>query len=228
MRNRSLKTDIIVDDIYDLISIEDGDQSALINKLKETFPSLNNEKIDELALIMFQLISKKKADLVEIVSTTPISFKTKNRKTYPVLKETIMSAKKSVTLTGYSISDHFDELLELIILKSKQGVYVELFFNNFEEVKHVFSDINIKNHKFFKVYNYSGVLGDDMASLHAKVLIVDEQKLFISSANLSYHGMVSNIEIGVLIDSIIKSRQVLDIFVELKRTNKFVLINQGD
>jgi len=225
MRNSSLKTDIIVDDILDVLSIEDNDLSLLNSKVSNYFPMLSEEKTNELSMIFLRIVQKGKGDSVEIVSTTPVSFKTKNRKTYPVIKDTILSAQKSITLTGYSISDHFDELLELIYLKSKQGIAVELFLNDFEEMKHIFNNIDIKNKTFFKVFTYSGNEDDAMASLHAKTLIIDEQKLFISSANLSYHGMISNIEIGVLIDSNTKSLQVLEIFQELKRVRKFIHIN---
>lgn len=225
MRNSSLNTDMIADEILDILSIEDDNDKSLALKIKEHFPSLSEAKVNELAMVITRLIDKNRGDLVEIVSTTPVSFKSKNRKTFPVLKEIIMSAHRSITLTGYSISDHFDELLNIINLKSKQGVQVELFLNDYESMKQVFNDIDIKNKSFFKVYNYAGIEGDDMASLHAKTLIVDEQKVFISSANLSYHGMISNIEIGVLIDSKSKAFQVIDIFEELKKTKKFELLS---
>lgn len=221
MQNSSLKTDIVVDEILNILSTEEADNQSLVSIIREQFSALSDEKIDELVMIVSRLVQKNKGDLVEIVTTTPISFKTKNRKTYPVLEETILSAKKSITLTGYSVSDHFNELLKLISLKSKQGIHVELFLNDYETMKKVFNDIDIKNKSFLKVYNYSGVEGDVMASLHAKTLVVDEEKVFISSANLSYHGMISNIEIGVLIESKSKASQVLEIFRELKRTRIF-------
>jgi phosphatidylserine/phosphatidylglycerophosphate/cardiolipin synthase-like enzyme len=225
MRNSSLKTDIIADEILEILLTEEIDDKSLNSILREHFCTLSEAKIDDLTMIISRLVDKNKGDSVEIVSTTPVSFKLKNRKTYPVLKEAIMSAQRSITLTGYSISDHFDELLNLINQKSKQGVSVELFLNNYEDMKQVFNDIDIKNKSFFKVFNYSGVEGDDMASLHAKTLVVDQKRVFISSANLSYHGMISNIEIGVLIESQEKANQILDIFKELKRTKKFSQVN---
>lgn len=225
MRNNSLKTDIITDEIMDILSVSEEDITEIKEKFKRDFPLLKEEYLEDLAMIISRLYQKNKGESVEIVSTTPVSFRTKNRKTYPVLKEMITSAQKNITLTGYSISDHFDDLLNLIHLKSKQGITVELFLNNYNETKHIFKDINISNRSFFKVYSYSGIDGDEMASLHAKTMIVDERKVFISSANLSYHGMVSNIEIGVMIDSKTKALQVLDIFKELKRTKKFIQVD---
>ena len=225
MRNNSLKTDIITDEIMDILSVSEEDITEIKEKFKRDFPLLKEEYLEDLAMIISRLYQKNKVESVEIVSTTPVSFRTKNRKTYPVLKEMITSAQKNITLTGYSISDHFDDLLDSIHLKSKQGITVELFLNNYNETKHIFKDINISNRSFFKVYSYSGIDGDEMASLHAKTMIVDEHKVFISSANLSYHGMVSNIEIGVMIDSKTKALQVLDIFKELKRTKKFIQVD---
>lgn len=225
MRNNSLKTDIITDEIMDILSVSEEDITEIKEKFKRDFPLLKEEYLEDLAMIISRLYQKNRGESVEIVSTTPVSFRTKNRKTYPVLKEMITSAQKNITLTGYSISDHFDDLLDLIHLKSKQGITVELFLNNYNETKHIFKDINISNRSFFMVYSYSGIDGDEMASLHAKTMIVDERKVFISSANLSYHGMVSNIEIGVMIDSKTKALQVLDIFKELKRTKKFIQVD---
>ena len=225
MRNNSLKTDIIADEIMDILSVSEEDITEIKEKLKRDFPLLKEEYLEDLAMIISRLYQKNKRESVEIVSTTPVSFRTQNRKTYPVLKEMITSAQKNITLTGYSISDHFDDLLDLIFLKSKQGITVELFLNNYNETKHIFKDMNISNKSFFKVYSYSGIDGDEMASLHAKTIIIDEHNVFISSANLSYHGMVSNIEIGVTIDSKTKALQVLDIFKELKRTKKFTQVN---
>ena len=38
--------------------------------------------------------------------------------------------ERNITLTGYSISEYFGEMIELIIQKSTQGVYVNLYLND--------------------------------------------------------------------------------------------------
>ena len=40
-----------------------------------------------------------------------------------------------------------------------------------------------------------------MAAAHAKIITVDDCRSLISSANLSYHGLEKNIEIGCVIES---------------------------
>lgn len=54
-----------------------------------------------------------------------------------------------------------------------------------------------------------------MAALHAKMLVIDREKMIISSANLSYHGMSGNIEIGTLIQSAKIGREIEDLFKNL-------------
>ncbi len=224
MWNNSLKTDLLTDEIIDILSSSNEDLNLLHEKLRKLFPSLSKDKIEELSMILSRVYVKNKEEKVEIVSTTPISFKTKNRKTLPVIKQMILSSNQSILLTGYSISDHIDELLELIFLKSKKGVRVDLYLNNYEETKRILNKFTIKGNTFLTIYNYSGIEEDAMSSLHAKTLIVDGYKMLISSANLSFHGMISNIEIGVYIESKSKCIQVLDIFKELKRTNVLKVI----
>lgn len=221
MRNKSLKIDILADELRSLFTLPEKDDELAVRKIKKEFPNLSTEDSVKVATLIDSLMNNKAVEKVEIVSTTPVSFKTSNRKTYPVIEELVSSAQKHIILTGYSISDHFEEMLDLINYKSKQGVLVELFVNDYEQIKVHLKKIEHTNRNFFRVYRYSGIEGDKMAALHAKTIIVDETKMLISSANLSYHGMVSNIEIGVLIESRPKCIQVINIFTELKKMKVF-------
>lgn len=56
---------------------------------------------------------------------------------------------------------------------------------------------------------------DKMAALHAKILAVDSDDVLISSANLSYHGMSGNIEIGTQVHSEKMVRQINELFKQL-------------
>ena len=49
---------------------------------------------------------------------------------------------------------------------------------------------------------------------------------FISSANLSYHGMEGNIEMGVLISSDKKAKNVEELLKQLKYQKVFNLISE--
>ena len=63
-----------------------------------------------------------------------------------------------------------------------------------------------------------------MAALHAKMIVVDECKSLISSANLSYHGMEGNIEAGIYIESEEKAREIEELLKNLKRLKVFEVV----
>lgn len=226
MRNRTLTTDILADKLKELLSLPEIGSEEIVAVLQKELPSLSNADALKAAMLIDSLIDNKNAESVEIVTTTPVSFKVKGRKTRPVIEKLIATAQKSIVITGYSISDYFEELLKMIEQKSQSGIHVELFINGYESHKKVLLNIDHKSRRFFKVYEYAGKSDDKMAALHAKTIIVDEEKTLISSANLSYHGLSGNIEIGTLITSKAKTAQLLSIFAELKRQKLFVMIQE--
>lgn len=223
MWNQSLAIDVLADYLLSELSVN-SDGSVAISEIKKVMPSVSDADALKICQLVYTLSLKDSGDNVEIVSTTPVSFRAKTRKTRPVIKELICEATQSILLTGYSISDHFDEFITLINSKSNQGIVVELFVNKYEHVKTVLAGIEHTNRRFFKVYEYTGKADDKMAALHAKTIVVDGVKTLISSANLSYHGLDANIEIGALIKSENKAVQVQSIFEDLKRQKIFTLI----
>jgi phosphatidylserine/phosphatidylglycerophosphate/cardiolipin synthase-like enzyme len=223
MRNNSLSIDILADALQDL-ALSEAEIGDVISLVKHELPSVSDEDAIKVFQLALAIGSRNSNDGVEIVATTPVSFKSKTRKTRPVIEELINGAEKSIQITGYSISDHFEDLLKLINAKSKRGVVVELFVNNYEKVRSVLLDIEHTNRRFFKVYSYAGKADDKMAALHAKTILVDGKRMLISSANLSYHGLDGNIELGALITSRRKVAQVQEIFSELKRQRIFTLM----
>ena len=71
-----------------------------------------------------------------------------------------------------------------------------------------------------QIYNYTNS-DDKMSALHAKILSVDGKRTLISSANLSYHGMSGNIELGCLVESEKIGKQMDDLFQQLYREKVF-------
>ena len=65
-----------------------------------------------------------------------------------------------------------------------------------------------------------------MAALHAKILMVDDVDVLISSANLSYHGMAGNIEIGTQVCSEKIAKQINELFKQLLFCKVFTAVNE--
>lgn len=188
--------------------------------IKEKFPSLCEEEIYNVIQMAIGLYNYKVQENVELVITAPNSFKLKALKTSIVVHDLINNAQRSITLTGYSISEYFSGLLEELLDKSRKGVYVNLYVNDFAGKQGQLDKLKLYKGRFLNIYDYNKG-SDRMAALHAKILVVDGFKTFISSSNLSYHGLEGNIEMGVLIDSHRKANNVEELFKQLRAQKVF-------
>lgn len=187
---------------------------TVITNLKKEFPSLSEQEIWQIIGLCVNVYSGKEAEKAELAITAPISFKLKARKINEVITNMIQDSQKSITLTGYSVSDYFSEMIDLIISKSQQGIYVRLYLNDYEKYKTNLKRLMDLRTKHLRVFDYQKQ-DDEMAALHAKTIVVDEKELIVSSANLSYHGMQGNVEMGIRLVSEDKAKQVESLLKEM-------------
>lgn len=187
---------------------------TVITNLKKEFPSLSDQEIWQIIGLCVNVYSGKEAEKAELAITAPISFKLKARKINEVITNMIQDSQKSITLTGYSVSDYFSEMIDLIISKSQQGIYVRLYLNDYEKHKTNLKRLMDLRTKHLRVFDYQKQ-DDEMAALHAKTIVVDEKELLVSSANLSYHGMQGNVEMGIRLISEDKAKQVESLLKEM-------------
>lgn len=190
-----------------------------VSMIKRSYPELTEAHCNDLVETIIESMNTVAPDKVSLVVTAPPSFTINARTTMNVVRSMIHDAEKSILITGYSLSSHFSELVDTIIQKSQQGVFVKFFVNNIDG-QPAFDKILRYQGRFLKVYNYSQE-NDKMAALHAKVISVDQKKSLITSANLSYHGQQGNIELGVLVESKQISKQIDDVFTKLIFSNVF-------
>ena len=148
------------------------------------------------ALAVVQTV-KRSSEIIDLSWTGPVQFSVEGRTTPSVMEEMILNAKDSIIITGYSITDdaeNFIRLLENAIDK------VEVIFvihsddksNNFEILANLW-----KKEKKPKVYSRTPGPLDVYFKIHAKMLVVDNFDLLVTSANLTWHGMSNNFEVGL-------------------------------
>lgn len=231
MWNSSIKIDYIaglIADALDNYSVNGVNASftKVIAELKEHFPNCRDEEITDIINLCMQLYSAKKTERADLVLTAPDSFRVKALRTKETLQKLIESTEKSLTITGYSISDYFADMLDVIIRKSQQGVYVRLYVNDMEKQKSALDRLMAYKSRFLQVYEYQKQEDDKMAALHAKLLVSDAKKSLVSSANLSYHGMQRNVEMGFLIESSEKAKQIEEVMKEMVRMKVFCQIRE--
>lgn len=68
---------------------------------------------------MVSATAQSNDDSAELVVTAPPSFALKTKPTKVTVREMLMGARKSILITGYSLSDYFAELVDCVIQKSQ-------------------------------------------------------------------------------------------------------------
>lgn len=190
-----------------------ADTKQSIPQIMKRYPCLSQKQAEEIYQLVTVASVEEKAVTASLVTTVPPSFSVRAKSTKNTVEGMIRGAKRSVLITGYSLSGYFADLVDVLIEKSQKGVYVKFFVNNIENQKGLDKLCRYKG-RFLHIYNFAGS-NDSMAALHAKVISVDEQQTLITSANLSYHGQEGNIELGTLVDSREIAKQVDYIFTHL-------------
>lgn len=219
MSTGSMSLDILLGQIQeDALS----NSNNAIAAIRRRFPLLSEKEAVEIHTLI-SAASASTSDSTSLVVTAPPSFAIKSKVTKVVVKEMLESADSSVLITGYSLSDYFNDLVDCIIQKSQKGVFVKFFVNNIDSQKN-FDKLCRYKGKFLKIYNYPK-RDDAMSALHAKVISVDKKQTLITSANLSYHGQEGNIELGTHIVSQDIAKQVEDVFTKLLFSKVFEEVN---
>lgn len=227
MWNTSVKVEYIAGLIYDALenySVKESNNyfNNAIEELKKHFPNCSDKEIMDILSLCMILYSSKKTPHVELVLTAPESFRMNTLRTEDILCKLIENTKRSLTITGYSVSDYFADMLDAIIRKSQQGIYVRMYINDIEKQKNALDKLMAYQSRFLQIYEYQKQEEDKMAALHAKLLVSDVKTSLISSANLSYHGMQGNVEMGFLIESQNKAKQIEAVMKEMVRMKVFV------
>jgi phosphatidylserine/phosphatidylglycerophosphate/cardiolipin synthase-like enzyme len=147
---------------------------------------------------------------LEFVWTGPIPEGSCFRRTDQALLEVIQGAQQTLTVVSFAIYK-IPEILTALQKAVSRGVNLTLIFEMPEE-----SDGKVAYNTLFSIdsallkrsklliwpKNKRPVSTDGkMGSLHAKFAIADDQKIFISSANLTNYAMTLNMEMGILVHS---------------------------
>ena len=102
MWNQSLVIDVLADELRESLSVN-AENESVVRLLKNALPSLTDEDALKVYQLASVLATPQNDESIEIVTTTPVSFHVKTRKTRPVIEELLEGAEKTILLTGYSI-----------------------------------------------------------------------------------------------------------------------------
>lgn len=152
------------------------------------------------AALAVETRAAKGREVVELSWTGPVQFSGADRGHEPVLADMIGSAAKAVTVVGYSITGGADGVIQLLARAASRGVAVTLVVHddggraNMDALRRAWSGGD-RPRMFTRDTSKEG----DYYKIHAKLVVVDSSDMLVTSANLTWHGMNRNFEVGLRI-----------------------------
>jgi len=177
---------------------EDVSARQLLSEVGTRFPDA-----DPVAVLVLLLQSLKieateprgNDAVVECVATLPQAYIVPTRPTRIVIREMLMAARRSVLAAGYLITEGSD-LLSLAHAAACRGVGITLVCDRgrdeAQRIRSTWPSIAPQPRLFVNSQPDS-----PDGKMHAKVLVVDDHHLLVTSANFTWHGQEVNIEYGL-------------------------------
>lgn len=118
------------------------------------------------------------------------------------LLELINATRQQLLLCCYAISSSALPVLKAIFEIAEQGAEVRIVCNSISSQHKAVQDylsqcLRTQVKGKFSVFDFKD--SGDNSALHAKVLVIDQHTALIGSANLSFHGMVANHEMALVV-----------------------------
>ena len=170
--------------------------------------------------------ARAEAEGVEIAWTYPGTVRPAVRTTGAVAREVIDGARRSLLVVGYSVT--VDPGLAGLAARTVAamgaaadgGVVVTAILHRDPKNRSALLKGWPSGREPPGIFTWPE-RADQMASLHAKVLVADSRDALVTSANLTYHGFEGNVEVGVRITGK-AAAQLEGVFHELIRVKDFV------
>jgi len=116
------------------------------------------------------------------------------------LERLFTSAKQDLSLTVYALGTDPERITTWLESALVRGVAVRMILNRSEE-QPAAAISGLKrlaaSYPHFSLFRFSG---PENSELHAKVIVADRRLALVGSSNLSWHGMVANHELALLVE----------------------------
>jgi phosphatidylserine/phosphatidylglycerophosphate/cardiolipin synthase-like enzyme len=144
---------------------------------------------------------------VEVVWTGPDTANVPFRRTEQVILQLLDGARDRVTLVSYAVYE-IPRVREALVRAAGRGVQLTVILETPDKVEgeHAYStlralgrDVAARARVYYWPREHRREQAGKIGKLHAKCLVADGSRIFISSANLTQHAFELNMELGVLI-----------------------------
>ena len=115
------------------------------------------------------------------------------------LHEAVQSATDEIVISCFSVTSGAQPLVTELHAALRRGILVRMIVNRLaQQAPSAVSELKrlATEYPHFELWDFVGEEGSD---LHAKVLCVDRQLAVLGSSNLSFRGLVTSYELGVVV-----------------------------
>lgn len=158
----------------------------------------------------------RNSDRATLVWTGPTEFEVRAQNTMETSKEMIAAAKRRVVILGYVVTKGALPLVKLLAAKQTKGIRIQIILDEAREQLPTIA-------RMWPSKTLPEIL-ESRTRLHAKLTLVDDTDILITSANLTYYGLKSNIEIGVRVRGRL-ALQASELINKLIEERHFTLLN---
>lgn len=164
---------------------------------------------------------------IEVARTGPSSRAFELRSTGTLSREIVEASRSTLLLVGYSVSVSRDrtglaaETVGAIVAAASRGVRVTAVLHRDPNNREALLRDWPAYARQPVLFTWPETPDDAMTKLHAKVLVGDRSDALVTSANLTYHGMETNIELGIRITGE-AAAQIEEHFRDLIRQDELV------
>ena len=117
------------------------------------------------------------------------------------IEKVFTQTRGEIQITAYSINTRAPKLFDLMLTALRNGCIIKLIVFRFDKLKnHVKKKLlDLEQKAGFLLYKYTPDKDDAEDALHAKIIVAKREKAILGSANLSWRGLVTNHEVGVVL-----------------------------
>jgi phosphatidylserine/phosphatidylglycerophosphate/cardiolipin synthase-like enzyme len=146
---------------------------------------------------------ERRLNRVTPVATTPRSA-LGARRSDAVLRDLIASASHELVVLGYEVSDR--DIITALAERASVGVSVDLLIDATQTPLARLAEAWPRGAGEARVWTTASADDGKPYRLHAKAVIADGRRCMVGSANLTYSGLHTNLELGVLLEGPVAKR----------------------
>ena len=200
---KKINSTITGDQIPDILGLT-GPRRITVQR---AFESIDSQSIKNLLESWLVLLKYKSHQAISptlcLTGINPEGYQIQVCDTYQTFLDLVKKAKKRIIIIGYHFTDGNEELIKRLDERLKKDrIEIKVLTD------HLISSIADGNHRFlrrwlkdtnlrFKLFSYEHP--DIKELMHVKCMLVDDEAIYIGSANFSYSGVKKNIELGIVL-----------------------------